>query len=1631
MIKWVLVLLLAVSVYAREIVVLNPGFELPGVGKISNGFDDVPGWGQEGSSNDSGVEPFEPSAGEYRGYGMASDGVVYQYFADEALNSGSQYVLTFDGVNGYGANVLTVSFFYFDNGQKIVFDSEDFALAASNQWLTSQKAEVIITSSDSFVGVAFGIQFSCDSGWFGIDEVSVEEIVPEIAVSEPSPADKSSFADLDVVFDWECEAEAIVSGLEYDVYVSDSSDMTGVLPVRVFETMYDPEGVLVNDTDYYWRVDTINGDEVVTGDLWSFHAGGLDWENPKMIGRNKTKAHNTFVPFADIQSAVTGDKLNSDYCMMLNGQWKFNWVVMPELRPVDFYQAGYDDSSWSEIAVPANWQMQGYGIPIYTNATYPFPANPPYVDHDYNPVGSYRKSFLVPDGWDGRRVYIHFDGVKSAFYLWVNGQEVGYSQGSMTPAEWDITEYLVEGENVLASEVYRWSDGSYLEDQDMWRFSGIYRDVYLFSTDDFRIRDFWVKTDLDEDYTDAVVVVDLELENYSDDYVSGSIVAEILDLDGNVIVGGIYKPVDAFAGGEGKVVTFSIDVASPKKWTAETPDLYRLVLTLKDQSGGTVEVCQSRFGFREVDIVDGQLRVNGRAIYIKGTNRHEHDPDYGRAVPVGRMIEDICLMKRNNINTVRTSHYPNAPVWYDLCDEYGLYIIDEANIESHGMGYGDASLAKDPDWEKAHLDRTISMVERDKNHPCVIVWSLGNEAGDGANFTATSNWIRGRDGTRPVHYERAGTGANTDIYCPMYANKWSLESYGQGNPSKPLILCEYAHAMGNSVGNLQDYWDVIEAYPSLQGGSIWDWVDQGLRKDAGAKYGVADHSVNNKTVSGYFTLADGLAGEAIDGYLTVDGSDSWSFGEFTLEAWVYPMGNVGPGPIITKGDNEYALKVAGSGDQLELFIYDGSWNVVRCDLPTDWVGNWHEVAGSYDGQYLRLYLDGVLEASAEIVTEIAQTGYYVNIGRNSQEPSRRFNGLVDKVRVYDSVISEEYLNMPNAEVAADAVLWLECDQADMQLVENGTEFWAYGGDYGDMPNSGNFCINGLVQPDRKPNPHLNEVKKVYQNIKVSELDALAGSFEVLNKNVFIDLSDYRLVWQLTEDGREIQAGEISELVAGPGENVAVLLDFNEPDSMPAGAEYFVRIGFELKEEKRWAGSGYELAWDQFAVPFNSGVSVDDRVSGNSLSYATVDGQLVVSGDSFSVAFGVDSALMESLVYDGSEYIVSPLRPNFWRVPTDNDNGNGMSGRQGMWKYAADNTVLADMTVYDVGADVIVVESTSYMNGEESAIMHLDYNISGDGVIGVSCSIDPNSSWPDLPRFGMQMEVAGSLSNVSWLGDGPHECYWDRQTSGAVGLYSMDVENLVHEYVRPQENGNRTNVRWFTVLDDNATGLLVKDDWGGLLNFSVWPYTMAALEQATHVNELVRSGNMTVNIDYGQMGLGGDDSWGALPYSQYRLYSQPYSYSFKIMPIGSGREYNPADGQENVWPDGEFSWSGDADSYCLTIGGLGGDSVRCQLEGGTSSMAISDCYTVDWAGSYFWQLDEVCDNVTVSGPQIEFKTLVPGDQDGDGLFLVGDLAMFAEEWLVGIVDNDLSDINHDNEVDMLDFGIMSEYWNCCN
>lgn len=1239
----------------------------------------------------------------------------------------------------------------------------------------------------------------------------------------------------------------------------------------------------------------------VVGLFSMIDAASPDWENPAVFGINKQPPHATLQPYPDRKTAIKADRTQSALRKSLNGNWKFHWSPDPQSRPQEFSEPQFDASGWKEIPVPSNWQLHGYGVPLYTNITYPFAKNPPLVTAeppaDYtsfkwrNQIGSYRTAFTVPSDWKNQRIFICFDGVDSAFYLWINGKQVGYSQDSRTPAEFDITGYLKEGENLLAAEVYQYCDGSYLEDQDYYRLSGIFRDVFLYAAPAAHIRDFFVRSNLDSLYRDAEMRVEMELTNAGNKDLTCIALIELMNQDGTVIKT-LKTDNLTLKPGANQYKSPTVTVSQPTLWSAETPHLYPLVITLLDEKENPIEYLSVKTGFRKSEIKDGQLLINGKPVYIKGVNRHEHDPDTGHTLSRESMMRDIRLMKQHNINTVRTCHYPNMPEWYDLCDEYGLYVIDEANIESHGMGYGDETLAKNPDWLGAHMDRMQRMVERDKNHPSIILWSLGNEAGDGANFEAISAWAKKRDGSRPIHYEQAGERPHTDIICPMYAPIERMLDYAGKPQSRPMIQCEYAHAMGNSVGNLQDYWDAIESNKLLQGGSIWDWVDQGLRKKTEPIVFIRDNA-QNASAKVFGSVVQGIEGrKAVDGFLVLPDSDSLNItgSRITLEAMIKPEAMTTFGPIISKGDTQYSLQISSSGKELEFNIYDTKWHTVSAPLPADWAGQWHHVAGVFDGSQLTLFIDGKQIAASGCTASIQHNAFLPMIGRNSEHiwrsagrPERAFRGLIGPVRIYNTAIAADKLNQFDAAPDESCVLSLDMKPDDITTIKPAAPtFLAYGGDWGDRPTDWNFCCNGLIQPDRCGNPHFMEVKKVYQNIKVVPADLKAGKLTVKNKYFFVNTNFTQTMWELTENGVVIQKGELGSLDIKPQASREITIPLKTP-AAKAGADYQLKVIFALKENTPWADKGHIAAWDQFDMPFDT--AAPQAVSLDLLDSLKLDDSpktLIITGKGFDIVFRKSSGLLEKWAIQGKPILASPLTPNFWRAPTDNDDGFNLTKNNGVWKHAFQKGKLKKFTFSTKNGNIVEVIA-EYDLAAKNSTQKIRYVVYGNGDIVIENQINIDSNLPFLPRFGLQAQVAGNLGKMTWYGRGPEENYADRKTGYAVGLYDADVHNPQHSYIRPQENGNRTDIRWISWTAPDGTGLIAVAD--SLINASAWGYTQQDLEIARHPYELPKRDTITINLDYGQTGVGGDTSWGAKPHTQYRLQpGKTYTYSLRLSPV---------------------------------------------------------------------------------------------------------------------------------------------------
>ncbi|MWC30820.1 DUF4981 domain-containing protein [Paenibacillus sp. MMS18-CY102] len=1026
--------------------------------------------------------------------------------------------------------------------------------------------------------------------------------------------------------------------------------------------------------------------------------GYPEWNNnPEIFQLNRMDAHASLMPFPTIQDALCGEHAASPYYYSLNGIWKFAFAETPEERIRSFYETSFDSSGWADMPVPSHWQFQGYDYPHYTNVRYPWAESepelqPPFAPTRYNPVGSYIRTFHVPEAWNGQPVYISFQGVESAFYVWLNGELVGYSEDTFTPAEFDLTPYLVAGDNKLAVEVYRWCDASWLEDQDFWRLSGIFRDVYLYTTPKLHIADFFVRTALDEAYRDAELQLDVKVRNYFHDAGAACrIEAQLYDGQEQPLWS---KPLDAavsFAPQQDmSKLELSALIASPLLWSAESPNLYTLVLSLVDASGVLLEAASCRVGFRRFELKDGLMQINGKRIVFKGVNRHEFSCETGRALSKEDMVRDIVLMKSHNINAVRTSHYPNQSKWYELCDEFGLYVIDETNLETHGSwSYGQKELAartvpaSHPEWRENVLDRCNSMFQRDKNHPSIVIWSLGNESFGGDNFIAMHDYLKACDPTRLVHYEGVfhyrPSEAASDIESTMYIKPHEVEAYALNQPAKPYILCEYAHAMGNSCGGLHKYTELFDKYDVLQGGFIWDWADQAIRT----------------------ATADGVA------------------------------------------------------------------------------------------------------------------------------------------------------------------------------------YLAYGGDFGESPHDGNFSGNGLLFADRTATPKLHEVKKCYQNIAIEAVNLCDNKISLRNKLLFTDLGIYDLHWEVMQDGELAEHG-VMQLPLAPGEYAIVTLPY-QMDYAPAH-EYVLNVSFKLRSCTAWAEAGHEIAWEQFMLSprFLQTSAAAGAATKPPLRVSEQGGLFTVAGNKLTVTFSRASGDLVSYKDGGLERLLEPVRPNFWRAVTDNDLGNKLQERCGVWKDAGANRKLASFSWRMENERCIIHAAYMLPTAPVSSTVTVRYEITADGSIAIEQELIPGSDkLPEIPEIGMLFVLAGQLDTIAWYGRGPHESYWDRKSGARLGLYAGKVREQFVPYLRPQECGNKTDVR-FASLTEGANGAGLRFESTTAMEVNALPWTPSELEASDHTYKLPTSNRTVVRINDKQMGVGGDDSWGARTHSEYVLpANRPYSFRFTV------------------------------------------------------------------------------------------------------------------------------------------------------
>ncbi|MBQ7511104.1 MAG: DUF4981 domain-containing protein [Prevotella sp.] len=1044
-----------------------------------------------------------------------------------------------------------------------------------------------------------------------------------------------------------------------------------------------------------------------------------EWKNPSVNQVNREARRADFFAFENGDKALANDKTKSGRYLSMEGKWKFNFVKDHNLAPKDFYTLKYDDSQWVDFPVPGLFEIEGYGDKTYKNAGYAwcttFDNNPPFISETNNYTGSYRRTFDLPADWSGQEVYFHVGSATSNLSVWVNGRYVGYSEDAKVAAEFNITKYLKKGQNLIAMQVMRWCDGSYLEDQDFWRFTGIAREVYLYARPKVHIKDLIVNADYDVEKKLGIIDYTIDVANPS----GVNLEVTLMKPNGDNIF-----HHDGHKWPYYQHESFYLQPNDIQPWTAETPHLYTLQIVLK-KGGKVLEVVRQRVGFRHIEIKGGQLLVNGQPILIKGADRHELDPDGGYIVSVERMIQDIKIMKQLNINAVRTCHYPDDPRWYDLCDEYGIYLTAESNLESHGMGYGEGTLAKRDDFAKAHIERQEGNVLSFRNHPSIIVWSLGNEAGYGPNFEKAYDWVKATDKTRPCQFEQARQDGKTDIFCPMYYGYEDCEKYAKGDNPRPLIQCEYAHAMGNSMGGFKEYWDLVRKYPKYQGGYIWDFVDQGMR---------------------------------------------------------------------------------------------------------------------------------------------------------------------DKSPV------------------------------------TGREIFTYGGDYGKYPASDyNFNCNGIIAPDRRLNPHAYEVQYYYQNAWVSDRGFKDGKLEVFNENFFRTLDDLELVWFLGGAGNHghHRDGVPAGLTYGHGGTIdisgiqpqqrKVITDetlkqiIAKMSGHHGDQELLLNFYFKSKNGAPLIDKGQVMAKQQFVInpyqfPDLLSVQSSERsdLSPGTAKVKSLNSQpstlnkeetntyVKFSANGIDLYIGKRTGWIDYITVDGKEMLQfrESIVPEFWRAPTDNDYGAGLQRRFETWR--SPQMKLKGVTVND-GLPVV---TATFDLPDQKAQLTMTYTLtsSGEVIVREHLTTDKEAKVSDLFRFGMSLQMPCQFDHVRYYGRGPVENYIDRHDSEFLGIYENEVQNEYFDYVRPQESGNHTDVRWFQVIDKEGRGLCFYGD--APMEASALPYTTAQLDDGMHKDkawghhsgDLMPSGMTSVHIQQRQFGLGCVNSWGAWPRSEYRMPYKDYDFTFAIKPL---------------------------------------------------------------------------------------------------------------------------------------------------
>ena len=1152
--------------------------------------------------------------------------------------------------------------------------------------------------------------------------------------------------------------------------------------------------------------------------------------------------------------------------MTLNGKWKFFYADNPEGVPAGFFKSGYNVRKWDDIEVPSNWEMKGFGQPLFRNVSAPFPTNPPFIPHDLNPTGAYVRTFDIPSSWKGMQVFLRFEKVASASFVWVNGRQVGYNEGAQEPSEYNVTEYLKPGKNTLAVLVTKYSDGYYLEGQDYWRLAGIFDDVWIYATKQARIFDWYVVTDFDGDYRDSDLSVDVNVRTYDKGLDGFKVTAEV-SRGGSVAarMEDVSGPMEA---GARRDVSLKASVKAPSKWTAETPDLYDLTLTLSGTDGKVIDRVTKKIGFKKTEIVDGVFLLNGKPLKVSAINTHMQHPEKGHAMDEATIRKDMEILKQFNFNGVRTSHYPPVNRYLELADEYGLYVFDECGDEAHAT----ESVSSKPEFEAMYRERARRMVLRDRNHACVLAWSAGNESGEGPNIAAVVDEGKGYDHTRFWMYGgNAEKNPAEDIVGPRYPLPLEHEVlYGLDTKDlRPSFMDEYLSVAGNGGGGLADYWRVIYQHEKILGGAIWDFVSPGLTeyerviKDDSPFDTQVSIMGRAKRVAGPWGYCLDLA--STDQWVEVYRADNVEIDgdALTISMDVFPRErNSSGGYFITKGSNQFGIRQVGE-DKLSFYIDTGRKVEISGDLPEGWTGSWHKLLAEYDGSRMKLSVDGVQVAEGPASGNIRNLPWPICIGRDEEA-----NGQDTRVYICDAMVD-------NVSISSDDGLVLSLG---FESEEKGSKYFSHG--IGAR-------TYGAIWPDRVPQPEMWEMKKCTQPLEFSLLDRANGYVEFWNRNFYTDASQYVTTWTLTEDEKVIQSGTVDLSGLGPWSRAVLRIPYSKPDNPVPGKEYRLNFSSVLPEATLWAPAGHEVAWGQFELT-EWNVPAADAAHPGKVSLATEGALIVASGPGFKYGFDAVSGELVSMVYDGKELLTAPLKLNVWRAPLANelDGWNGGTVRSSNVKAGYANWIVSmyysngidrlsyepvevkarqvgDAAIIDVRECVLFNQGLSQMSQRDLYIFGntrpgfenvYQYHVYGDGTLEIQHFVNPQGTMPLwLPRIGVTMSLDGSLDNVEWYGRGPQANYPDRNTGYRVGIYGTTVSEMYEPYVIPQDFGLRTENRWVRLT--NAGGRGVEFSCDRPFNFNAYEYSTDNLTKASFQYQIHKTDDITFNLDYETSGVG--------------------------------------------------------------------------------------------------------------------------------------------------------------------------------